>query len=398
MMAMTPGRTNSAAGDDAARGPVQQPADIGGELLRLGAGQQHAVVERVQEPVLADPALLLDQDAVHDRDLPGRAAEGERGDAQPRPATPRAKAMPCAGDGRRRSRRRRDVVMPSRSRLPALAWSASCGSRRWRRGTSGRRRRRAPCRPRAARGRRHTCATGRARRRAGPRASGARSSRAGVGAAHDRRQPQQRRGREPELLDHDVEGAELAAMAPEHVSPSMSKGVASKRSATPGTSAGGDEQEHRVRIDEAADQPGAGDAVDLRPRARHPDGAALRVARRQLVAGHQRQPGRGPAERAAFERSRPATPACRSQAATPWLSFSPFWQIDDGGAAAANSGAQSATSRCERRTAPGIRRGSAAKSSSVRTSIRARAVGPCRSGGQACQERCVLSDDMAASS
>jgi hypothetical protein len=32
----------------------------------------------VQEALLADPALLLDQDAVHHRDLPRGAAEGQR--------------------------------------------------------------------------------------------------------------------------------------------------------------------------------------------------------------------------------------------------------------------------------------------------------------------------------
>ena len=63
-----------------------------------------------------------------------------------------------------------------------------------------------------------------------------------------------------------------------------------------------DEQKHRVRIDEAPDQPGAGDAVDLRPRAGDPDGAALRVARRQFRCRHQRQLGRLPALEAALER------------------------------------------------------------------------------------------------
>ena len=82
----------------------------------------------------------------------------------------------------------------------------------------------------------------------------------------------------------------------------MSNGVAPKRAATPRTSAGGDEQEHRAGIDEAADQPGTGDAVDLRPRPRHPDGAPLRVARRQPFGRHGRQPGRRPGLDAAFER------------------------------------------------------------------------------------------------
>jgi hypothetical protein len=39
------------------------------------ARQQHAVVERVEEPLLADPLLFLDKDAVHHRDLPGGSAE-----------------------------------------------------------------------------------------------------------------------------------------------------------------------------------------------------------------------------------------------------------------------------------------------------------------------------------
>ena len=70
------GQDEQPAGHDAAEGAVHQPADVGGELLRLGPRQQHAVVERVQEAALRHPALLLDEDAVHDRDLAGRAAEG----------------------------------------------------------------------------------------------------------------------------------------------------------------------------------------------------------------------------------------------------------------------------------------------------------------------------------
>jgi hypothetical protein len=54
---------------------VQQPADIGRELLRLRPRQQHAVIERVKKTLLADPAFLVDQDAVHHRDLPGGSAE-----------------------------------------------------------------------------------------------------------------------------------------------------------------------------------------------------------------------------------------------------------------------------------------------------------------------------------
>ena len=37
------------AGDDPAPGAVQQPAEVDRQLLRLGAGKQHAEVQRVQE-------------------------------------------------------------------------------------------------------------------------------------------------------------------------------------------------------------------------------------------------------------------------------------------------------------------------------------------------------------
>ena len=62
-----------------------------------------------------------------------------------------------------------------------------------------------------------------------------------------------------------------------------------------------DEQEHRARIDEATDEPGAGDAVDLRPRARDPDCASLLVERRHLGGRHCRQVGLAPALEAVFE-------------------------------------------------------------------------------------------------
>ena len=61
--------------DQAARNSMQQPADVDGELLSLGSRQQHAIVERVKETRFADPALLLDEDAVHHCDLSRRTAE-----------------------------------------------------------------------------------------------------------------------------------------------------------------------------------------------------------------------------------------------------------------------------------------------------------------------------------
>src|SRR5262249_33505365 len=70
-------------GDDAAPRAVHQPADVGGELLRLGSRQHHAVVERVQEAPFRDPALLLDQLAMHDRDLAGWTAEADPAELPP---------------------------------------------------------------------------------------------------------------------------------------------------------------------------------------------------------------------------------------------------------------------------------------------------------------------------
>jgi hypothetical protein len=62
---------------------VQQPADVGRELLRLGARQQHAVRRRVPEALLADPTLPLDEHALHHRDLARGPAEALEPDAEP---------------------------------------------------------------------------------------------------------------------------------------------------------------------------------------------------------------------------------------------------------------------------------------------------------------------------
>ena len=72
-----------AAGDDPAPGAMLQPADVGGQLLRLGARQHHAVVQRVQEAALGNPAPALDQLLVHHGDLPGRPAEADEAELEP---------------------------------------------------------------------------------------------------------------------------------------------------------------------------------------------------------------------------------------------------------------------------------------------------------------------------
>src|SRR5262245_1340727 len=99
----------------------------------------------------------------------------------------------------------------------------------------------------------------------------------GVGAAYDGCQPCQRLGFEPEFLEHGIEGAVGAAMAPEDAVDVERRGVKALRD-------GGDfwrhhEQKHRIGVDEATYQPWASDTVDLRPATRHPYGAALVVTR-----------------------------------------------------------------------------------------------------------------------
>ena len=71
------------AGDERAPHPVEQPADVRRQLLGLGAGEQRAVGQREEEPLLADPALLLDQRPLHHRDLARRSAEGLQRDGEP---------------------------------------------------------------------------------------------------------------------------------------------------------------------------------------------------------------------------------------------------------------------------------------------------------------------------
>lgn len=71
------------ARDDPAGGPVHQPADVRRELLRFGSRQHHAVVQRVQEALLLDPAAALDQIVMHDRDLPRRPTKADKAEPQP---------------------------------------------------------------------------------------------------------------------------------------------------------------------------------------------------------------------------------------------------------------------------------------------------------------------------
>ncbi len=78
-----PGQDKQHTGDDTTPHPVQQPSEIDGELLRLRTRKQHAEIQRMQETPFADPFQLLNQQAVHYRDLPGRPTKTEQADFQP---------------------------------------------------------------------------------------------------------------------------------------------------------------------------------------------------------------------------------------------------------------------------------------------------------------------------
>ena len=122
----------------------------------------------------------------------------------------------------------------------------------------------------------------------------------GVGGAHDRRQTVERRAGEAERLDHRVEGAALALMAPEHAVNVERCGIEALGHRL--YLGRGHEQEDGIGVDEAPDEPGTGDAIDLGPRARHPDRASGRVASRQFT-GIDEQAARGaPGFEPAFKR------------------------------------------------------------------------------------------------
>ena len=67
-------------GQQTARDPTQAPSGIGGQLHRLGPGQQHAEAERAKEILLLEVTALVDQFLVHHGDLSGGAAEGQQAD------------------------------------------------------------------------------------------------------------------------------------------------------------------------------------------------------------------------------------------------------------------------------------------------------------------------------
>jgi hypothetical protein len=120
-----------------------------------------------------------------------------------------------------------------------------------------------------------------------PAASGARSRAGRFSAENKGCKPQQGRGGEPELLDHHVESAFLAAMAP--IDALDVEGRGPEALADPYDFARRHEEEDGRRVDKSADQPGTRNAVDLGPLPRNPDCASLRVTGRQFACGYERQ-------------------------------------------------------------------------------------------------------------
>ena len=94
---------------------MHQPADVGRQLLRLGPRQEHAIVERVQETALRYPFLLIDENPVHDGDLPGRSAKTQAGDAPPdAEGLAKGHAMASGSRGGGRAARNLRQINPSR--------------------------------------------------------------------------------------------------------------------------------------------------------------------------------------------------------------------------------------------------------------------------------------------
>ena len=79
------GQDEKHTSDQAALGLMKKPADIDGELLCFRPRKEHAEVQSMQKSVLTDPLLFLDKDAMHQRDLTGRSAEGKKSDPSPYP-------------------------------------------------------------------------------------------------------------------------------------------------------------------------------------------------------------------------------------------------------------------------------------------------------------------------
>src|SRR5262245_58731244 len=96
---------------------------------------------------------------------------------------------------------------------------------------------------------------------------------------------QERLRPQAKFLDHGVERAGIAPMAPEYALDIEGRCVEPFRCVH--HLRGTNEEEDRIGIDKAADQPGTGDAIDFGSTTRHPQRSALRVFWRQSLGADQ---------------------------------------------------------------------------------------------------------------
>ena len=68
----------------ATRHPVQQPADIDGQLDGLRPGKQHAIIQGMEKVSGADPAAAVHQLGLHNGDLAGGPAEADEAEFDPK--------------------------------------------------------------------------------------------------------------------------------------------------------------------------------------------------------------------------------------------------------------------------------------------------------------------------
>ena len=261
---------------------------------------------------------------MHHGDLSGRAAEAQRARcaAQTLGGFAEGDAVPCLS-GRLTCLTIVENIL--HVTLPA-SWTANCASRRSHRGTSGRRRRRASARPQAAPDRPCTCAKAPARRPAVPPLPAR-----GQGRAVSAPRTMVARRSSGSVLSPNSSTMmskvhRLAAVAPEHILDVEGRSVEALRDRL--HLRRGDEQEDRRRIDKAADQPGAGDAVDFRAALASPTPCGLAASRlRHPGCGTSGKLGPGPGLEAAFQHVRTAPLHDAARRRRRRLSFWPFWQM-----------------------------------------------------------------------
>src|SRR5262249_41005852 len=136
------------------------------------------------------------------------------------------------------------------------------------------------------------------RRRQQTRALGNEVGPRGVSAAHDLGKVEKGLRSETKLLDHRIDRGGLAAMTPEDALDVERCGIEALCDARHFW--GTDKEKDGVRIYEATDQPGTGNAVDLRPTTRYPQGVTLVVTRWNLIGADQQLAGLLPPFKSAF--------------------------------------------------------------------------------------------------